>query len=220
MEATMVGSLPNSSGRPARAVLVVDDEAAIRELLQRSLNAYGLDAITAASGREAVELYRRHGGQIGVVLLDVQLPQQDGPQTLACLRALEPGLPCCFMSGNSGRYTQAELLALGAAHVFFKPFELETVALALRHLLGIPDRRREGRNCTAPEPISVSGRTAFIRDRCGGGLGIWLAEPAEVGTILTVQGRASAAPAGDIRLEVRHCRAEAPGWFVGCQFAA
>jgi len=132
------------AGRPA--VLVVDDEEAVRKVLEIALRLSGLEVRLAASGEEAVELCRRDGG-VGVALLDVQLPGLDGPQTLAALRGLDPGLVCCFMSGDTGRYPVEGLLAMGAAHFFAKPFVLAEVVRVLREVAA---RVRPGSGGTGP----------------------------------------------------------------------
>jgi CheY-like chemotaxis protein len=113
-------------------ILVVDDEPLIRETLGFALAHHGFAVRLAAGGREAVEVFRQHHGAIAVVLLDVRMPGLDGPQTLAELRAIDPRVRCCFMSGHTGDYSAAELLARGAAHVFPKPFpDLAGLARAL-----------------------------------------------------------------------------------------
>jgi DNA-binding response OmpR family regulator len=198
-------------------VLVVDDEPTIRDLLQKGLEAFGLNAITAASCREALEALDKQAGHIGVALLDVLLPGQDGPQALAALRTRQADLPCCFMSGNMGRYSEADLLALGAAFVFHKPFHLESLARDLRRLLGRAERRKGGRSPTGPEPVTVGGQTGFIRNRCVDGLGLWLCESVDVGAILELQPAAMIDPAQATQVEVRHCRADASGWYAGCR---
>ena len=136
------------AGRPA--VLVVDDEEAVRKVLEIALRLSGLEVRLAASGEEAVELCRRDGG-VGVALLDVQLPGLDGPQTLAALRGLDPGLVCCFMSGDTGRYPVEGLLAMGAAHFFAKPFVLAEVVRVLREVAArARPSRRSGSGGTGP----------------------------------------------------------------------
>jgi CheY-like chemotaxis protein len=129
--AAIVASL--ATERPE--VLVVEDEEAVSRMLAVALRLYGFEARLAGCGREAIELYRQHHEQIALVLLDVQMPDLDGPQTLVQLRQINPHLRCCFMSGNTGRYSAEELLALGAAHVLSKPFSsLSEVARLLRQL--------------------------------------------------------------------------------------
>lgn len=109
---------------PPRGVLVVDDDAAILLLLEIALRERGFTVWKAANGEDALALYRLHRGEIVLVLLDVRMPILDGPQTAAALRQLEPELCFCFMSGHSGPYRHEQLLELGAARVFDKPFKL------------------------------------------------------------------------------------------------
>jgi CheY-like chemotaxis protein len=135
-----------SSGTPVEAlpkygVLVVDDEECVRGVLNAGLRAYGFTVWPAADGREALDLYRRHGESIDVVLLDVRMPGLDGPQTLAALQGLDPRIRCAFMSGNLGRYTERTLRASGAAAVLQKPLCLEEVAEMLWVLVRCADRR-------------------------------------------------------------------------------
>jgi CheY-like chemotaxis protein len=125
---------------PGPGVLVVEDEAALRTMLQRGLELYGFTVWTAPGGREALALYQAHRDAIAVVLLDVQMPGLDGPHTLQAVKALNPDVPCCFMSGHTGEYTAEQLRELGAAHLFAKPFRLADVARVLRGLAcgGLP----------------------------------------------------------------------------------
>jgi CheY-like chemotaxis protein len=118
-------------------VLVVDDHEQVRQMLHTALRVLGFSVRTAASGREAVEEYRRGRDAIGIVLLDVQMPVMDGPQTLTTLQRIDPRVRCCFMSGGNGRYAVADLLALGAAAFIPKPFDLDVLARALRQAAGV-----------------------------------------------------------------------------------
>ena len=119
------------------AVLVVDDNPAVRQLLAAWLRSEGLVVWLAEGGPEAVEVYRRRAGAIDLALLDVNMPAWDGPRTLAALRQLNPRLPCCFVSGHTGPYAEHDLLALGAP-LLRKPFPLAEAARVLRQLLGGP----------------------------------------------------------------------------------
>jgi CheY-like chemotaxis protein len=69
-----------------------------------------------------------------VVLLDVDMPDLDGPETLDALRELNPEVQACFMSGDSGNYQPDDLRKRGAAHVIAKPFLLKDLANVLRPL--------------------------------------------------------------------------------------
>jgi CheY-like chemotaxis protein len=116
------------------SILVVDDEALVRSVLDTGLRRHGFTVWLAANGQEAVELYRHHGDHIPLVLLDVRMPGLDGPQTLAALKTLNPHLHCCFMTGHTGNYSLEELQACGATRIFSKPFPLDPVAPFLKQL--------------------------------------------------------------------------------------
>src|SRR4051794_40153055 len=96
----------------------------------------GLTVWSAGGGEQAAELYRKHQAAIGAVVLDVQMPGLDGPWTLAALRRVNPDVRAIFVSGNTGQYDAEMLLAMGAAGVLQKPFELAEVTRAVRDLLG------------------------------------------------------------------------------------
>jgi CheY-like chemotaxis protein len=126
---------PAGGPRAARAgVLVVDDEAGVREMLRLALEYQGFDVWLAASGREAVELYRRHRDRIAAALLDVRMPGLSGTETVAALRQIDPRLPCSFMTGDPGSDQTRDSLARSGAPVLAKPFRLEKLAQVLRHV--------------------------------------------------------------------------------------
>jgi CheY-like chemotaxis protein len=121
---------------PAAGVLVVDDEEMVRQVLSTGLRHHGFTVWSAADGLEALEVYRQHHDAIAVVLLDVKMPRLDGPHTLAALQQAHGSVRCCFMSGHTGGYSDAELLARGAERVFAKPFQLTELAQALNQVVG------------------------------------------------------------------------------------
>ncbi len=106
-------------GKPR--VLVVEDQMAVRSLLEQALRHHGLEVALAAGGEEALEFFRQHPGMVDVVLLDVHMPGMDGPQTLAALRQIDAAIPAVFMSGCTGKYSAEDLRQLGASFIE-KPF--------------------------------------------------------------------------------------------------
>jgi CheY-like chemotaxis protein len=113
----------------------VDNQAWVRAVLDLSLSKRGFDVWEAADGLEAIATYQRHHESIDLVLLNAWIPGLDGPQTLAALQELNPAVCCCFMRGHTSSQSAEELLRLGAAYVFTKPFCLATVTLFLRLLV-------------------------------------------------------------------------------------
>jgi CheY-like chemotaxis protein len=124
------------AGARRPGILVVDDDAAVRFLLDIGLRQYGFAVLQAADGQEAIQVYQQERADIDLVLLDIRMPGLDGPQTLAALLGLNPQVRCCFMTGHAGSYSQAELLQLGAECVFSKPFQLAELAQAIGKLMG------------------------------------------------------------------------------------
>jgi CheY-like chemotaxis protein len=103
-------------------VLVIDDDPAVLGLLRVLLHRLGYAPLVAPGAARAVQALRDHPTPVALALLNVHLAGEDGPAALAALRRIDPRLPCCFMTGGSLRYTEAELLAFGAAAVLLKPF--------------------------------------------------------------------------------------------------
>ena len=127
------GAVSGSPHRPS-GILVVDDTEIIRDLLDVGLQASEFDVWLASGGRAGLVAYLKNRLEIDVLLLDVRMPGWDGPETLAAIRAHDAAVPCCFMSGDMGLYTEEHLLGLGAAAVFLKPFRLGELTAQLRRL--------------------------------------------------------------------------------------
>jgi CheY-like chemotaxis protein len=126
----LIASLPSV---PARVVFLVDDDDGMRRLLRVALSHYGFKVLTAAGGSEAVRHFGQLAGRVDVVLLDVHMPDLDGPSTLAELRRLDPDVVVLFMTGFVDKHE--DLLALGAADVVMKPFQnLRELAQRVREL--------------------------------------------------------------------------------------
>ncbi|OAI50843.1 hypothetical protein AYO44_17490 [Planctomycetaceae bacterium SCGC AG-212-F19] len=137
-----MGSSIRAAGVPRKyGILIADDDPTIREVLHVSMQQQGFVVWLAADGQEALDLYQRHCASIHVVLLDVTMPGQDGPETLTALRKINPAVNCCFMTGDVGSYAEARLGLLSASALIRKPFHPAEVAQMLWELAGHPERR-------------------------------------------------------------------------------
>src|SRR5437867_8873029 len=109
---------------PIRRILIVDDDDDIREVAQVSLELLGpYEVLTASGGRDGVESARTR--QPDAILLDVMMPDLDGPATLAELRA-DPAtrhIPVLFLTAKTQAADHTRLTALGAAGILTKPFD-------------------------------------------------------------------------------------------------
>jgi CheY-like chemotaxis protein len=131
--------VPAQKGMVPRAqpigILILDDQELARALLGKSLQERGFHVWLAENGKQAVEIYRRHRRRIQMVVLDVQLPGQDGPETLRDLQAINPEVMCCFLTGDLGSYSEEQLLRQGARRVFYKPVRLTELSRSLSTLI-------------------------------------------------------------------------------------
>src|SRR5262249_26753005 len=119
-------------------ILVVDDDPGVRTVVEMLLTRSGYRVLVAAGGREGVSLFQQHHDVVGLVRLDILMPDLDGPATLAELHRINPGLVCCLMSGQLGDYTEEDLRALGAQAFLAKPFRPDNLLHTIARLL--PDR--------------------------------------------------------------------------------
>lgn len=112
-------------------VLVVEDETAIRSLVQQSLEELGYTVLTAEHGAQAVELFDRSGDDILMVLLDLIMPVMDGAETARALHARRPDVPILVMSGIGDTSALGELGEVRIAGFVPKPFAPDQLAQAI-----------------------------------------------------------------------------------------
>jgi two-component system chemotaxis response regulator CheY len=111
-------------------ILVVDDSAAIRKILQRVLRQTGMSIGTiheAGDGQEALETLRRQ--KIDLVLSDINMPKMDGLQLLASVRASAEwrSIPVVMITTEGGETRVAEAVKLGASGYVRKPFTADQI---------------------------------------------------------------------------------------------
>ena len=116
-------------------VLVVDDEASIRDLVRRALEADGYRVLVAAHGEEAVELLARRSHEIAVVVTDVIMPRMDGAAVAAHVAEHYPHVAVIAASAYPGAGVLAELTASNVQHVLAKPFTTDVLLGSVRSAL-------------------------------------------------------------------------------------
>jgi PAS domain S-box-containing protein len=87
------------AGSESPTILVVDDEEIVRTSTTRGLERRGYRVLVAGSGRQAVELFRQNGATIGLVLLDLTMPEMSGEEIARYLRAIRHDIPILISSG-------------------------------------------------------------------------------------------------------------------------
>src|SRR5712672_2052163 len=146
---------------PKSRVLVIDDEAGIRDSLRMTLEYEGYDVVGAATGQEGLALAEREAPDL--VLLDVKMPGMDGLEVLDRLRAMNEALPVVVISGHGTISTAVEATKKGAFDFIEKPFASERVLVSLRNALDSRQLRDEVRSLKK----AVEVRHQMIGDSAG-----------------------------------------------------
>jgi len=112
-----------------KRILVVDDEARIREVLHYALQKEGFDVVCGTDGREAIEAVEKGG--IDLVILDVMLPEVDGLSACRNIRA-ESRVPILFLSARSEEIDRVLGLELGGDDYLTKPFSVRELVARVK----------------------------------------------------------------------------------------
>jgi len=121
--------------RGAGLVLLADDEESLRTLGKCMLEELGFTALTAAHGREAVDLFREHADEIVCVLLDLTMPHLDGEQAFREMRRIDPNIKVLLASGYNEQQATERFAGTGLAGFIQKPYKSEALAAALRNAI-------------------------------------------------------------------------------------
>ncbi len=114
-------------------ILVVDDQPAVRRLVQEVFHQAGYRVLTAANGEQALALTAAELPDLAI--LDVRMPVMGGVETLRRLQQLEPDLPVLMMTAVGDDAQVREALDLGARQALTKPFDVFRLRDLVRSLL-------------------------------------------------------------------------------------
>src|SRR5437667_5311948 len=112
-------------------ILVIDDEAAIRDSLRMTLEYEGYEFVGAATGQEGLASAERDTPDL--VLLDVKMPGMDGLEVLDRLRAMTETVPVIVVSGHGTISTAVDATKKGAFDFIEKPFASDRVLVSVRN---------------------------------------------------------------------------------------
>jgi two-component system cell cycle sensor histidine kinase/response regulator CckA len=130
-----VNEEPETQRGHGQLILMVDDEAAIREITRSTLEAAGYQVLTASDGTEAVALYAQRAGDIKVVITDIVMPYMDGLATIRALRKLNPLVRIIVSTGVIDK-NRTDVVDPGVDAVLSKPYTADTLLKMLTHVLG------------------------------------------------------------------------------------
>ncbi|OQY05184.1 MAG: hypothetical protein B6I22_07895 [Desulfobacteraceae bacterium 4572_123] len=116
-------------------ILLVDDEKMIIGVGQQMINRLGYDALTAGSGKEAIEIYKENRDNIDLVVLDMIMPVMGGGETFEKLKEIDSNVRVLLSSGYSLNSQASEIMAKGCAGFIQKPFYMNEFSQKIAEIL-------------------------------------------------------------------------------------
>lgn len=123
-----------------KRILLIDDEDGARRIIQFSLEAAaGWEVLPAASGSEGLSLAQT--GQLDAILLDVMMPDLDGPATFQRLQEnpVTRSIPVIMLTAKASPTEHQPLLEIGIAGIITKPFKIPALIAQIRAILNWQD---------------------------------------------------------------------------------
>jgi len=139
-------------------VLIVEDDPAVRESLERCLGFEGYDVVSSVDGEAGLAASALHHPD--AILLDLQLPRMDGLEVCRRIRASGDGVPILMLTARDATRDRVSGLDAGADDYLPKPFALEELLARLRALL-----RRSGATSTTQDTLVVDDLQLVIPSR-------------------------------------------------------
>jgi CheY-like chemotaxis protein len=116
-------------------ILIVDDNEAMRGMLEAVLADRGYKVISAGDGEEALSVFETHRQEVRLVISDLEMPRLDGITMCHALRKSKPDLQFVIVSGFIDAKAQARLSEAGLKHVLHKPYTPDQILTTVQHVL-------------------------------------------------------------------------------------
>ena len=130
-----IAAEPDLARGNGEMVLIVDDEASIRQITAQTLEAFGYRALTASDGAEAIAVYAEKQQDIAVVITDMMMPVLDGPSMIQVLLRINPKVRIIAVSGGTANRAQAGDAGRAVKQYLAKPFTAKTLLTTLQGVL-------------------------------------------------------------------------------------
>jgi DNA-binding NtrC family response regulator len=135
-------------------LLIAEDNADLRDLLQDDLEDAGYETIVAVDGRAALAHIEREREQLDLLITDVQMPGQTGDELLAAMRAKRPEAPVIVITAFGSVEQAVELVRAGAFHYLTKPFDTDELLRTVRQALDQSAPQREQARLRRALPVA------------------------------------------------------------------
>jgi DNA-binding response OmpR family regulator len=124
-------------------VLIIDDEASLRQTMARILNRAGFEVTSVASGQESFAILNESA--FDMVYLDIRLPDMNGLEVLKVMRAQFPEIPIILFTAQPDLHSAVEALRSGATDYLMKPLKPETVIERTRQVIEEQNKKKRRR---------------------------------------------------------------------------
>jgi PAS domain S-box-containing protein len=131
-----VGASTGSRQLQGGTILLVDDDAHVRQVVMEMLERLGFAVLLAINGREGLEVFKAHGEKITCVILDLTMPEMAGDEMFRELRRLRKDVPVILSSGFNEQEVTQRFAGKGVAGFIQKPYTVRTLQEALSRVLG------------------------------------------------------------------------------------
>ena len=126
-----------------KTVLLIDDDESLRRVVEYNLHEEGYRVLTAVDGTSGLQAFRADA--VDLVLTDVRMPEMDGLELLARVKAMQPDLPVIMLTAHGTIDSAVEAMKLGAFDYLPKPFNREQLKAAVRKALEVAALTNENR---------------------------------------------------------------------------
>lgn len=120
-------------------ILLVEDDVALAEMLQRILNSVGYHVFMATTGEEALEIFQQSSDSIDLVISDVIMPAMNGPTLATAIYMLKPDIRILFMSGYTDDTLNQQRVVSGEVDLIMKPFSIDELTKRISEILTRPN---------------------------------------------------------------------------------
>ncbi len=135
-EKVSIDKTPVAPKSGMETILIVDDEESVRIISSRMLKSAGYGVLTACNGKQAVDLFKREGWNVSLVILDLLMPVMDGQECLEEILRIDPKAKVMIATGVPTNNEQTNLaIASGAKVAVHKPYDMTEMLKMVRDIL-------------------------------------------------------------------------------------
>ncbi|MBU0985244.1 MAG: response regulator [candidate division Zixibacteria bacterium] len=132
--AVLLSKVKQAITKAVGAIVVADDSDCIRGLLAKIVQRHGYAVLTAANGREALDLIKNN--EVSLVISDIMMPEMNGLELLSAVKRDRPDVRVLLVTGKKGEQTKVEAIGSGADGYITKPFKNYEITHLISTILG------------------------------------------------------------------------------------